>query len=154
MKHSEKLINNQKRLNLHKNQEKIYKFQGRIEGACPVYIPSKSVWSQKIIFSILRSTLLGGVIMTMTKVHSRYLIPTLRKLFKFIIRKCLACKKYQATSYPVPKPGPLRKARTEQCFTFQGTGVNCAGHIFHCSTTKKDLKAYILLFSCSVSRAL
>ena len=96
----------------------------------------------------------GGVIMTMTKVLSRYLIPTLRKLFKFIIRKCLACKKYQATSYPVPNPGPLRKARTEQCFTFQGRGVNYAGHIFYCSTTRKDLKAYILLFSSSVSRAL
>ena len=66
----------------------------------------------------------------------------------------LACKKYQATYYPVPKPGPLRKARTEQCYTFQGRGVNYAGHIFYCSTTRKDLKAYILLFSSSVSRAL
>ena len=43
VEHGEKLLNNKKRLNLHKNQEKIYKFQGRIEGACPVYIPSKSV---------------------------------------------------------------------------------------------------------------
>ena len=92
--------------------------------------------------------------MTMTKVLSRYLIPTLRKLFKFIIRKCLPCKKYQATSYLVPNPGPLRKSTTEQCFTFQGRGVNYAGHILYCSTTRKDLKAYILLFSCSVSRAL
>ena len=154
VEHGEKLLNNKKRLNLHKNQEKIYECHGRIEGAYPVYIPSKSVLSQKIIFSVHRSTLLGGVIMTMTKVCSRYLIPTLKELFKFIIRKCFACKKYKATSYPVPKPGPLRKARTEQCFTFQGTGFNCAGHIFHCSKTKKDLKAYILLFSCSVSRAL
>ena len=59
VEHSKKLINNQKRLNLHKNQEKIYECRDRIEGAYPVYIPSKSVLSRKIIFSVHRSTLLG-----------------------------------------------------------------------------------------------
>ena len=39
---------NQKRLNLHKNQEGIYECRGRIEGAYPVYIPSESILSQKI----------------------------------------------------------------------------------------------------------
>ena len=39
---------NQKRLNLHKNQEGIYECRGRIEGAYPIYIPSESILSQKI----------------------------------------------------------------------------------------------------------
>ena len=41
----------------------------------------------------------------------------------------------------------------EQCFPFQVKGVDYAGHIFYRSKTRKYLKAYILLFSCSVSRA-
>ena len=90
--------------------------------------------------------------MTMTKVCSQYWIPTLRNLVKFITRKCCESKKYQTTSYPDPKPGPLTKDRTEQCFPSQVTGVDYACPTFF-SKTRKDLKAYILLFSCSVSRA-
>ena len=84
--------------------------------------------------------------MTMTKVRSQYWIRTLRNLVKFIIRNCCESKKYQATSYPDPKPGPLTKDRTEQCFPFQVIGVDYACPIFS-SKTRKDLKAHILLFS-------
>ena len=47
----------------------------------------------------------------------------------------------------------MKKDRTEQCFLIQVIGVDSAGSIFYRSKTRKDLKAYILLFSCSVSRA-
>ena len=40
-----------------------------------------------------------------------------------------------------------------QCFPFPVIGVDYARPIFYCSNTRKDLKAYILLFLCSVSRA-
>ena len=86
MEHSEKFIDNQKRLNLHKNQEEICECRGRIEGPYSAYIPSESILSQKIIFSAHKSTLHGGVAMTMTKVRSQNWIPTLRNLVKFIIR--------------------------------------------------------------------
>ena len=130
VEHSEKFIDNQKRLNLHKNQEEIYECRGRIEGPYSAYIPSKSILSQKIIFSAHKSTLQGGVAMTMTKVHSQNWIPTLRNLVKFIIRNCRACKKYQVTSDPDPKPGPLSKDRTD------------AGPIFYRSKTRKDLNIF------------
>ena len=40
VEHSEKFIDNQKTLNLHKSQEEINERRGRIEGAYPVYIRS------------------------------------------------------------------------------------------------------------------
>ena len=70
VEHSEKFIDNQKRLNLHKNQEGVYECRGRIQRAYPVYIPSESMLSQNI-FSADKSTLHGGVTMTMTKVRSQ-----------------------------------------------------------------------------------
>ena len=73
---------------------------------------------------------------------SQYWIPTLRNLVKFIIRNRRACKKYQVTFYPDPKPGPLANDRTEQCDPFQVIGVDCAGTIFFRSKTRKDLKAF------------
>ena len=91
--------------------------------------------------------------MTMTKVCFHYWILALRNLVKFIIRNCHACKKYQATCYADPNPGPLTKDKTEQYFPFQVIDVDYAGLIFYLSKTRKDLKACILLFSCCVSRA-
>ena len=85
--------------------------------------------------------------------RSQHWILTLRNLVKLIIRNCRACKKYQAISYPDPKPGPLKKDRREQCFPFQVIGVDYAGPIFYRSKTRKDLKTYILFLSCSASRA-
>ena len=67
MEHSEKFIDNQKRLNQHKTQEEIYECQGRIKGAHAVYIPSESILSQKKLFSAHKGTLHGGVTTTMTK---------------------------------------------------------------------------------------
>ena len=68
--------------------------------------------------------------MAMTKVRSQYWIPTLRNLVKLIIRNCRTCKKYQATSYPEPKPIPLTKDRAEEFFPFQVIGIDYAGPIF------------------------
>ena len=150
---SEAFKENQSKLNLCKNQEGIYECRGRIEGKFPVYLPSESVLSDKIIFSAHKSTIHGGVTMTMSQVRSDYWIPTLRNRTKSIIRKCNTCKKFRAVSYPEPKPGLLTKDRTEQCFPFQVIGVDYAGPIYYRSKIKRDLKAYILLFSCSVSRA-
>ena len=56
MEHSEKFIDNQKRLNLHKTQDEIYECQGGIEGAHAVYIPSESIFSQKKLFSAHKGT--------------------------------------------------------------------------------------------------
>ena len=60
-----------------------------------------------IIFSTHKGNLHRRVTMQMTKLRPQYWIPTLRNLLKFIIRNYRACQKYQATSYPDPKPGPL-----------------------------------------------
>ena len=70
VEHSEEFIDNQKRLHLHKNQERICECWGRTEGTYPVHIPSESILSQKTIFSAHKGTLHGGVTMVMTKVRS------------------------------------------------------------------------------------
>ena len=72
---------------------------------------------------------------------------------KVIIRNCLACKKYQVTFYPDSQPGPLTKKKRQPCLLFQVIRVDYVGPIFYRSKTKKGLKAYIQLSSCSVSRA-
>ena len=89
----------------------------------------------------------------MTKVTSNYWIPTLRRLTKSVVRKCYGCKRFNSLPYPGVKPGPLPNDRTEQAMSFQVIDTDFAGPIYDRTKTKKESKAYILIFSCSVSRA-
>ena len=61
----------------------------------------------------------------------------------------LCVQKTSSTALSYFKPWPL----TELAMPFQIIGADHAGPIYYCTKSKKELKAYILLFTCSVSRA-
>ena len=77
----------------------------------------------------------------------------MRKLIKFVIRNSYGYKQFRATHYPNPKPGLLPRERTEQASPFEIARTDYAGPLYYKSKGKKDIKAYIVLFSRSVSRA-
>ena len=49
-KENDKLKSDEQQLNLKINKEGLYEFQGRIEGHYPIYLPSKSLQSEKLIY--------------------------------------------------------------------------------------------------------
>ena len=51
-------------------------------------------------------------------------------------------------------PGPLPKTRTEQKLPFKVIGADHAGPIYCKTKSKREVKVYILLFTCSASRAI
>ena len=53
-------------LNLKENAEAIFECQGRIQGHYPLYLPSKSSLTEKLIFHAYLKTIHGGVNITMT----------------------------------------------------------------------------------------
>ena len=69
--------------------KKNYECRGRIEGSHPVFILPDSLLAEKSIFQVHKSTLHGGLVLTMTKARSNYCIPTLRKLTKSVVKKVL-----------------------------------------------------------------
>ena len=69
------------------------------------------------------------------------------------MRNCYGCKKFNSLPYPGVKTGPLPNDRTEQAMPFQVIDTDFAGPICYRTKTNKEQKAYILIFSCSVSRA-
>ena len=89
----------------------------------------------------------------MSHVRSSFWIPHLRCLSTSIIRNCYGCKKSRSLPYYSPKPRTLPKDRTEKCFPFEVMVTGSAGPIYHKTKKKSEFKAYILLFSCSVTRA-
>ena len=91
--------------------------------------------------------------MTMTAVREEYWIPRLRKLTKKVIHRCFNCKRYRAVAYPAPTAGLLPRDRTEGARPFQIGGVDYAGPIAYQKTPRSVGKCYILLYSCSLTRA-
>ena len=68
-----------------------------------------------------------------------------------MVRNCYGCKRFNSLPYPGVKPGPLPNDRTEQAMSFEIIGTDFAGPIYYRTKTKKEQKAYILIFYCSVS---
>ena len=100
------------------------------------------------------ATLHGGVGLTMTTVRERYWVSRLRRLAKRIVRSCYGCRRFQAHAFAAPPPGRLPTNRTQGGAPFQVVGLDYAGPIKYRSKGKSEDKAYILVYSCSLTRAL
>ena len=142
------------RLNLVKNADGIYECHGRFQGSYPIYLPPNRVFTEKLVMDAHLLTLHGGVGLTMAKVRSQYWIPRLRQLAKRTIRACHGCKRFQATALKSLQEGNLPTDRTVGSTAFQVIGVDYAGPLTYARGNCKTGKAYILLFSCSLTRAI
>ena len=144
----------QQRLSLQLNEEKLYECRGRLQGQFPIYIPRKHIVSEKLVEDAHAETLHGGVGLTMSKIREKYWVPKLRQLSKQIIRKCYGCKRFQARAFANPPTGNLPKERTEGEVPFQVIGIDFAGPIYYKQAPKREGKSYIILYTCSLMRAL
>ena len=75
------------------------------------------------------------------------------QLTKRVIRGCNGCKKFQVNAFSNPPAGKLPTDRTQGSAPFKVIGLDFAGLIGNKLKTKKEGKAYILLFACSLTRA-
>ena len=70
------------------------------------------------------------------------------------MRKCYGCRRFNLLPNPGVKPGPLLNDATEQAMPFQVISTDFAGPIYYRTKTKKESKAYILIFSSNMNRAI
>ena len=119
-----------------------------------MFILNKSVLAEKLVGEAHLKTIHEGVTLTMTRIRDQYWIPTLRQLAKRIIKRCYGCKRFNISHYPKPSQGLIRTDRTKKDLPFSVIGTDYAGP-FICKTKgKRDIKVYLLLFTCSLTRAI
>ena len=140
-------------LNLKKNAAGIYVCMGRIQGHYPVYLPTYSIISEKVVANSHLATLHGGVGLTMAHVREHYWIPRLRQLAKKLRKGCFGCKRMHATPLHPPPPGMLPPERTVGSRPFEVIGLDYAGPFPYKVSKKKEGKAYLMLYTCSLTRA-
>ena len=135
----------QLRLNFQKNKDGLYECRGRIQGDYPIYLSESALFTKKLVMHVHTQT--------MAKVREKYWVPRLRRLTKQVIRNCHGCKRFQVAALPNPPTGNLPKERTAGSVPFKSIGVDFAGPVKYLSKTKKEMKAYIVLYACSLTRA-
>ena len=140
-------------LNLQPNESGILECRGRIDGEYPIYLPRNNTYTQKVVEQAHQNTLHGGVAMTMAKVRDRFWVPKLRCLVKRIRSNCHGCVRFRAQAYQSPPIGNLPTTRTQGTTPFQVLGVDFAGPIRYRAKTKVEKKAYLVLYGCSLTRA-
>ena len=90
----------------------------------------------------------------MAKVREEFWIPCLRCLAKKVIRECYGCKCFQAVALAAPPPSLLPLERTEGSTPFEIVGADFAGLIKYYKSSRIEGKGYLVLYTCSLTRAL
>ena len=141
-------------LNLQPNRDGVLKCRGRIQGHCPIFLPNGQRYTEELVAQAQLATLHGEVGSTMAKVREYYWVPQLRRMTKKIVKSCHGCRRFRAQASTSPPPGNLPKDRTEGQTPFQVIGVDFAGPVSYRMKPKTEGKAYILLYACSLTRAM
>ena len=136
------------------NHDGALECRGRIQGDYPVYLPDSEMYTGKLVQHAREAILHGGVSLTMAKVRETHWAPRLRQLVKRLIKRCYGCKRSHAVAYSNLPPGNLPQDRTVETTPFPVVGVDYAGPVKYRVSRNREGKAYIVLYACSLSRAL
>ena len=91
--------------------------------------------------------------MTMARVRAHYWVPRLRQLTRKVVKRFFGCRRFQAKAIVQPPPGLLPLGRTDGTRPFQTIGVDFVGPIKYLKKPKQEAKSYIVLYACSLTRA-
>ena len=94
-----------------------------------------------------------GVGYTMAEFRERFWISKFFQLTKCVFHKCYGSKGFWAVACPASAVGDLPLDCTSGSRQFQVIGTNFAGLLIYTKKRKQEEKPYILLHSCSLTRA-
>ncbi|GFV74619.1 uncharacterized protein K02A2.6 [Trichonephila clavipes] len=114
----------------------------------PIILPSKHLAVRRFIAQEHLVNKHAGTLTLLIILRERFWIVKGKRTVRSVIKECLTCKRQKIKHLEVPFP-PLPKDRTEVAAVFQVSGVDLAGPLL----TKSKQKAWIVLFTCAVFRA-
>ena len=122
---------------------------GRINFDKLIILPHDSHLMKPMIFETHIALCNGGIAATLTELRNRFWIIRGRRTVRSALRSCLQCALYSAQPYS-QKEAPLMEYRLNKRRAFEITGCDYAGPFY----PKEGGKAYLLIFTCTVTRAI
>ena len=95
---------------------------------------------------------MGVVGLTMMFIRQGYSVP--RRLTKKVIRGCYGCKNFQVAAFANPPTASLLTDRIEESVPFEVLGLDFSGPVQAFTKEGGKIEVYILLFACSLTRAI
>ena len=118
----------------------------------PALLPRNHYITKPIVEHCHLNVSHGGVKDALTELRANYWVPKGRQIVKKLIHGCIICRVLQGKSYRVPKPADLPEGRVQGSKAFCDVGIDFAGPLY-IKATAGTQKAYVCLFTCSLSRA-
>lgn len=151
----------QRQFNLFQDEEGVWRCKGRLSNAevpyavkHPILLPKAHPLTTLIVRRAHERVCHNGVKETLTETRRRFWIPRGRSLTKYIVRRCVLCRRLEGTPFKTPPPPPLPTFRVKDDPAFTYTGVDFAGPLsIRASGMSTTSKVWICLFTCFVTRA-
>ena len=139
--------------------ENVLKSRGRISNSFanesskfPILLHPECEFTKLVVRWAHLTTLHTGVNALLSFIREKWWIPRGRQVVKSVLRKCVACNKVQGKPFSAPPYPPLPIERCAKFKPFEVTGVDYTGAILVKSGSTVT-KAYVILFTCSITRA-
>ncbi|CAB4030493.1 Hypothetical predicted protein, partial [Paramuricea clavata] len=129
--------------------------QGEIccqSGEYPVFISDSTLLAEKLVAKAQKQRYRWNITLTMVEIRQKFWIPRLRKLTKRVLKSCWGCKRFRATPGYIRFIAQFIKHETDTKVNFYVSGKDCRSHL-HARQRNKGDKAYVVLYSCSLTRA-
>ena len=121
----------------------------------PILLPKDSVFTKLLIEDRHKRMNHSGLKTTLTEIREEFYIPRGKRLIKYILNRCITCRKITAKPFKPPPTPPLPLVRLSECPPFTNTGVDFAGPLYVKERGASiSHKSYIALFTCASTRAL
>ena len=148
------------RFGLERDDDGILRCKGRLqfsellpETREPVILPKGHQFTVLQIQECHERVLHSGVRSTLAEMRSRFWVQKGRQAVKYVLNRCVICKKMEGRSFGRPPAASLPEFRVSTAPPFSKTGVDFAGPLFVKGKDKQMRKVYIALFTCCVTRA-
>ena len=150
-----------KQFGLFLDQTGIWRCGGRLGNADipygtkhPIFLSKQHFLTKLIVKNAHERVMHNGVKDTLTEVRSKFWIVKGRSFIKWIIRKCVLCRRFESKPYRNPPPPPLPTFRVSEEPPFSYTGVDFAGPLYIKERgTTNSKKVWICLYTCCATRA-
>ena len=75
-------------------------YEMRMRSSYAKDVLGSTLLAEKLVAKAHKTTLHGGITLTMAEIRQKFWIPRLRKLTKRVLKSCWGCKRFRATPFP------------------------------------------------------
>ena len=150
-------------LNLFLDSHGVIRSKGRIDKNIelkydvvnPVLVPKQHHLTRLLIYYSHCKSLHMGLQSTLSflRMHGLWIVKA-RQAVLSVLKDCIVCKRYNASTVRYPSPPFLPKSRVNLSVPFAHTGVDYTGHLWLREKNGERVKTYILIFTCFNTRAI